>query len=60
MKYLIGIAFIISGFGALAQESNSSGGEPEQQVLVDKSHEPISYWAEETEALEKIAWSLEL
>lgn len=42
MKYIIGLAIIFSGFGALAQESNSRGGEPEQQVLVDKSHgEPI-------------------
>lgn len=42
MKYIIGLAIIFSGFGAFAQESNSSGSEPEQQVLLDKSHrEPI-------------------
>lgn len=42
MKYILGFAIILSGFGALAQESTPAGGETEQQVLVDKIHgEPI-------------------
>jgi len=42
MKYIIGLTVIFMSLGALAQESNPSGGEPEQQVLVVKTPaEPI-------------------